>query len=176
MTQATNPNRSLRFRASLGAAILGLLFTLPLLAQPGLDGSGGPGEGHRLGPIAKLLPPPGYLDLDDEQIAATQEILGSLREVAEPLRDEQRENRQALRELLEGDAPDATAVGTLVINGHDLRAQLRAALETADRDFTALLDDEQRIKYESYKELRRAHRRQGRGGRGPGMGGGAGNA
>ena len=154
-----------RNRRLIGFAALVSLLLLFAATLSALPQAAGPDGGERGGPgkIGRLLPPPGYLGLDDEQIAATQEIFDELRATVQPLREQQREQRRAVRELLQGDAPDATTVGELVISSHDLRQQMRQALEQADADFSALLDAEQLSAWENFKELRRAHRRQGRG-------------
>lgn len=159
-TETQGRNHRLMGLAALVSLLLLFAATLSALPQ-----AGGPGGGERGGPgkIGRLLPPPGYLGLDDEQIAATQEIFDELRATVQPLREQQREQRRALRELLDGADPDATAVGELVISSHQLRQEMRQALETADADFSALLDEEQLSAWENFKELRRAHRRHGRG-------------
>jgi Spy/CpxP family protein refolding chaperone len=152
---------------------LALLVLIPAvaLAGPGFgprgdhgDGPGGPG-----GPGGHFLPPPGYLDLTDEQIDAAQAIRDGLRDQLQTLHESFAAQRQELEDLLDGDNPDPAAVGALVIGLHGERDQLHAALTAADAEFSALLTPEQLVKWENFKELRgrREHHGEGRGHRGP---------
>ena len=113
-----------------------------------------------------------FLELTDEQIASWEAQQEATRAQLEPLREESQANRQELRDLLEGDAPDATVVGQTVLDGKALREQTQAIHEAAKADFEALLTAEQLERYETFQELRPDRRRGGR--RGPGRRGGRG--
>lgn len=160
--QSQNPRRL----TLVAIASLLLLCVATSMAQPPAGGPGG-GERGALAKIAQLLPPPGYLDLDDGQIAATRALLEQLQTTLQPLREQQQAQHQALRDLLDGDAPDATAVGELVISSHGLRQQIRQALEATDAEFSGLLNTDQLVAYENFKELRRLRRLQRQGPGGP---------
>ena len=156
-----------------------LMLTLPLagLAQPPFLGGDGPGffgpdgpRGERgRGPGARgdhhglrgLLPPPGYLDLSDEQIAAVQALVTELRAEMEPIREQGREVHSQLRDALESDSATAEQIGALVLEGKGLREQGKSILESYADRFSALLTEEQRVKWENFRELRE-QRRSGR--------------
>ncbi len=155
--------------ALIAVALLALL-PLAALAGPGdRQRDRGPGRGqagHR-----NLFPPPGYLDLSDEQIEAAEGIRENVRAEMGAVRDETRTLREALKAALDGDNPDATAIGQMAIELHGLRQQTRATLEDAQSQFAALLTPDQLEKWENFKELRKGRRGPGRH-RG-GFGGGA---
>ena len=121
-----------------------------------------------------MFPPPGYLDLADEQIEATNAIRDSVRAEMGAAHEEMDALREELKAALDNDSPDAAAVGQLVIELHGLREQTRATLEDAESRFAALLTDEQLEKWENFKELRKGRRGPGhhRGPFGAGFGGG----
>ncbi len=158
----------MKHRKTIVFLALALLALLPLaaIAEPDRGQRGrGPGRG--------MFPPPGYLDLTDEQIEAARAIRESTRGEMQALREEKRTLHEQLKALLDGDSPDATEVGELTIELHGLRQQTRAILEAAEAEFAALLTSEQLEKWENFKELRQ-NRRGPRHRRGPGSGGGAG--
>ncbi|MEE8522348.1 MAG: Spy/CpxP family protein refolding chaperone [Thermoanaerobaculia bacterium] len=149
------------------ALALVVLIPAVALAGPGFGPRGDRGDG----PGRHFLPPPGYLDLTDEQIDAAQVIRDDLRQQVQALHQDHAALRQQLRDLLDGDNPDPAAVGELVIELHGERGQLRDALTAADAEFSTLLTEEQLVKWENFKELRgrRGHRGSGAG-RGEGHG------
>ncbi len=156
-----------------------IFLALALLALLPLAAIAEPGGGHRgRGPGKGFFPPPGYLDLNDEQIEAAQAIREGVRAEMEALRDETRTLREQLKALLDGDNPDAAEVGQLTIELHGLRQQTRANREAAESEFAALLTAEQLEKWENFKELRQSRRgprhRGGRSGGGEFGGGGFG--
>ncbi len=124
---------------------------------PGERGGFDPGFGPG-GPRGQFLPPPGYLDLSDEQRDAAQAIRDGVRDEMGALRDQGRTLRQDLDAALKGDSPDAAIVGQLMIDLHALRPQFRSLLESAEADFAALLDEEQLQKWENWKEIRQSRR------------------
>ena len=158
------------------------LTTIALLALLPLAAFAEPGFGHRdRGPGRGMFPPPDYLDLTDEQLEAAEAIRESVRAEMGATRDQQRSLREQLKAALDGDNPDAATVGQMVIDMHALRAQGRAVMAEAEGRFAALLDAEQREKWENFKQLRENRRgprhRGGPGGRfggGPGFGLGGG--
>lgn len=144
-----------RYRTALIAiAILALIPALAFARPGGPRDRGGDGPGFRI--ARHFLPPPGYLDLSEEQIEATQAIHESLRDQLGALRDEHRALREELRSTLEAGDPDPTTVGEMVIAIHGQRGGFRSVLEAADAEFSALLTPEQLEKWENFKELRGA--------------------
>ncbi len=124
-------------------------------AQPpeGRRGERGNHEARALKHQARLFE---ILDLSEDQQEAWNEIHEAHRAVTEPLRERMQANREATREALES-SNDATAIGELQLQGRALREEMKSAHEALQTDLTALLDDEQRIKFETLRE--------GRGGR-----------
>ena len=163
-----------RNRLALVAIVLIALMPIVALAGPGSGprgDRGGPGAGRH------FLPPPGYLDLTEEQAEAAEAIRDNVREQLDAQRQQHHAARQQLRDLLASDSPDPVAVGQLVIEMHGQRDPLRSVLEAAEAEFEALLTDEQLEKWENFKELRQSRRHRGpgrhgsRGDGGPGFGG-----
>ena len=141
------------------ALVLAVLIPAVAFAGPGFGPRGERGE--RGGPGRHFLPPPGYLDLTDEQIEAAEAIRGDLHQQLRTLRENFSAQRQELQDLLDGADPDPAAVGNLVIGLHGERDSLHAALTAADAEFSALLTPEQLVKWESFKELRGERRHRG---------------
>ncbi len=139
----------------IAAALLALL-PLAVIAEPPGDRQRGPGRGH--GPGRGMFPPPGYLDLTDEQIEAAQAVRESVRAEMEAGREEQRALHEQLEATLDGDNPDAATVGQMVIELRTMRRQKRVILEDAESRFAALLNAEQLEKWENFKELRKGRR------------------
>ena len=83
------------------------------------------------------------LDLTDQQI----EELELLKEVAqaaiEPLVDARHELREQLRAALDVEAPDILLVGELVAASRDFSDEIRAIQESGRDNFLAILTDEQ---------------------------------
>ena len=138
---------------------LALAVCLPLaaLAEPGFGRHHGPGRG--------FFPPPGYLDLSEEQIEAVEALRETVRADMEAHRTEARALHEQLRTALENESPDPAQVGQLVIDLHRQKEQGRAAWESVESQFAALLTPEQLEKWENFKELRgnRRERRHERG-------------
>lgn len=147
---------------ALTVLTLGALVATEAFARPGA-GHGDRGRG--------LLPPADYLDLTEEQQAAAKTIFGGVREQLGGQREARMALHQELREALDAPAPDAQAIGELVIEMHGLRGQFRTVLEAADSEFSALLTADQLDKWEHFKELRQRRRGHGphRGGAGDGL-------
>jgi Spy/CpxP family protein refolding chaperone len=85
-----------------------------------------------------------FLQLTEEQVATWDELLAAREEAVKPLREELRSIEEQLRELLQGENPDPTAVGTLVLAGKTLREGIAAAHKTYLEGFEAMLSPEQK--------------------------------
>ncbi len=157
-----------KYRHTFVLVAVTLLVLLPLaaLAAPGSDRDRDRdrGRGHGHGPGRGMFPPPGYLDLSEEQIEAAREIRESVRAEMEASREATAALREELKAALDGGDPDAAAVGEMVIELHGLREQTRAIFEDAESQFAAILTAEQLEKWENFKELRRNRRGPRRGG------------
>jgi Spy/CpxP family protein refolding chaperone len=96
-----------------------------------------------------------FLELTEDQQEQTAALLMTARDAAQPLVEEQRALRQELREVLAGDSPDATEVGTLVLDLQSGRQDLGVIKETFETDFRAILTEEQIIRLEAFQAARR---------------------
>jgi Spy/CpxP family protein refolding chaperone len=99
-----------------------------------------------------------FLELTEEQRAQWDEIEKAQREVMRPTLQELRSLRGNLEEELQAEAPDAEAVGNLMIASRELQRGLEASREETEGQLRGLLDAEQQTKWEAW---------QAAGGRGP---------
>lgn len=151
-------------RPLLCLGLLAALVAAPwAVAQP--PGAGhGPGfdAGHRdhrgHGRLHDLRFLARFLELTDQQIEQARALHESAGSQTQPIREELRATRGELKELLDTESPDPTRVGQLVLEGRDLRGELRQAREALFEDFRAILTPEQLEKLETLKEAREARR------------------
>lgn len=139
-----------------------LLITLIAVAAvaapgPGRGPGGGPGpgapQGQHQGP-GEILPPPllaEFLGLTEAQIAQIQPLRETLRATVEPLAEQLRANQEQLRAAV--DAGNAAEAGQLLIANHGIGQQIRAAHDTFQAAFEALLTSEQKAKWDVYQEI-----------------------
>lgn len=119
------------------AAVALLLTPLALMAQPQSNHSmrpGGPMGGDPMDRIERLVE---FLELSDAQRVQIEESMVSRREDRQAAAETLRSSNETLQRMLGGESPDATAVGTKVIEIHGLRQQMGAdqkAQMTALRD------------------------------------------
>ena len=140
--------------AALALAVVALVGAGTAYSKPGQRGCHGRGEGARLERLeAKLA----ELALDADTRAAAARVLEQAKSESAARRDEKRDARRALHELLEQDAPaldqvmaQADVLGALETEAH--KAKLRTKLE-----LRALLGPDQ------WQELRDAFRKHGHG-------------
>lgn len=141
-----------RITKCLTTTALATLLTLPAFAGPGKAGQG---ERHRF--EARVIAQ--FLELSEEQIAETEILQEDHRAAAEPIITQQGELRQLMKELLEADPQDATAIGQVVIDLESGRDALKAEWESFIAAFEALLTEVQAEDWEDYQTLRRLSRR-----------------
>ena len=150
-------------RRTLLVVAVVLALAVPALAQQGGGGAvraelrmagaqAGDLDGSRAREVVVRL-----LGLTAEQVTAWDALLETRRAAVEPLRAELQATEKELAELLQGENPDAAAVGTLVLKAKALREQIAAANEAYVDGFEALLTEEQKGKLAF---LRRAERAQ----------------
>jgi len=96
-----------------------------------------------------------YLKLTPAQVATYRQLRGELEAKLKPLRAEQRDLYQDLREALEAASPNACSIGEIQIDIYENGEQMREALEDFDTAFSAILTPEQLARYEALKELAR---------------------
>ena len=144
----------------LAGAFTATLTSAALLAQPGFSDRGrGSGPGfdpdrlemmfeHRAERVADAL------ELTREQRAAFDELRRTRLDAAKPTLEALRQGAEELRDLLDSDRANATAVGERALALHELKKELRAAREAFDRDFAALLTEEQKFAWEALRRAR----------------------
>lgn len=158
----------MRKRFSLLAVFALLLTTaLTVTAEPGKRGQhrGGHSDGHFADRLAERL------DLTADQKAAWETLRDEHRAEVEPLMTQIHEQRDQIREALDSGSANATTVGQLMIDNHQLHEQIKASREELDEAFRALLTTEQQQTLDEIKASR--GERGDRHHRGP-RGGGAG--
>jgi Spy/CpxP family protein refolding chaperone len=140
----------------ISIAIVALLAATVATAQPG-----------PAGPKALAS----YLQLSDQQIASWQQIAKDTAATVKPLAENARDLQQQLRSALQAATPDPTAVGKLAVQLESVRAQIKAAHDAADAKRLAVLNADQKTKYQAFQAamafLRQQGPRRGQGGAGP---------
>ena len=114
------------------------------------------GRGHRAR-RRPVLPPDRALErlgLTEEQMAEVEKLRESHKATLSSLREKGAGIRTQLREQLEMEESSPAKVGELVIEGRDLRQQIRQAQESARESFSALLTPEQLKQIEKFRERR----------------------
>lgn len=142
-------------------AVFSVLVATAATARPGFGGRGmrghGPGDAEqRLEFLAD------YLSLTEAQKTAIEKLQASLETRIEPLREQQKQLHEQVREALDNDA-DAATVGALVIAQHEGREKIRGLMEAHADQIKAQLTPAQVSRWEALKEARQA-RRGSRGG------------
>lgn len=112
-------------------------------------GHGGPG-GHE-GFEAHLA---SALDLTEDQKAGAKKLHEEIFAKSEPLMEQHSQQMEAVHALLNSDNPDATEVGTKMIEAHGYMKQIRALHEDGMARFSTLLTAEQKTKFD---ELKKSH-------------------
>jgi Spy/CpxP family protein refolding chaperone len=139
------------FVGSLGALALAAASAYAA-AAPEAEGARGRRHGrHEWGMAAHMAR---ALDLTEEQRASFKQVLQETAKAQEPLRQQERELRQQIRQQLEGGSPDATAIGQLTIQAHGLAKQRRESWKGVTERLEGLLTPEQKTKLEEMKSRR----------------------
>jgi Spy/CpxP family protein refolding chaperone len=140
---------------ALGAA-LSVLVATAATARPGFGGKRMHGRGadhaeQRLEFLAE------YLSLTGAQKTAIEKLQDGLQTRIEPLREQQKQLHEQVREALDNDA-DAATVGALVIAQHVGREQIRDLMEAHAGQVKAQLTPAQVARWEALKDAREARR------------------
>jgi hypothetical protein len=149
--------------AWIAVALIGML---ALAAAPTALIAQEEGNGDGDGVLAYLLTHPRVLvrqlRLTPDQVTATRRLLQSTQDTIQPLRRDIASLTHQLQEGLALDAPDACALGQLLVDRKGKYEQIEAALTDFDDSFAALLTPAQLERYEALKRrLRAAGRRDG---------------
>ena len=125
------------------------------------QGRGGRDEAPGRGLRAALA----TLDLTSEQNEKLKELFAAERARLEPLRQEGRALREALRASAEAPNADPATVGTAFLKAKAHRAAMREGREATREKLEAILNPEQRARLEGWRD---AHRQMRRGALAPG--------
>lgn len=132
-------------RASL---MLAVLLALPLALQAQPPGPRDPGAIlHNPRALAR------YLRLTPEQVTATQKLAADLKATVDPLRQQEKQLRDALETAINAASPSPCDVGQAALNLRANHEKVKAALDDFDKKFSALLTPEQLARYEALKAL-----------------------
>jgi protein CpxP len=148
-------NRSIKF---VGAAVLALG-----LAGVGLAADEGAGRGEGFGRRGMHGRHGGdfrALNLTEDQKAQLKALREQQREAMKPVFEQQRALRDQIRQALESAKPDATRIGQLEIQSHQLRLQMKAAHEKAMASFANVLTPEQKAQWEKMQQERKQRREE----------------
>jgi len=129
------------------------LIAVTAIAAPGRGRGPGGAQGAQQGP-GEILPPPllaEFLGLTEAQIAQIQPLRETMRATIEPLREQQKANHEQIRAAVE--AGNAAQAGQLLVANHNLGQQIKAARDTFETAFEALLTSEQKAKWDVYQEI-----------------------
>jgi len=129
-----------------------MLTVAAVAAPPGRRGDGPRGD-RRMARPARLAE---LLDLTESQRTSVRALRETLKAKMQPLIEQRRANREALKAAL--DAGDAAKAGELALANHKLRSQFRTARESFKTSVAALLTPEQNTKWEIAREMREKRR------------------
>jgi len=132
----------MKFKAILLAAAL----SVPLLAQPG-PGPRGPRGAANLDALK------GVLALTDQQVTDLKAARESFfTNELRPIMEQIREKRQALREEMQKESPNASIVGQLQVETAELGKQIRAKHAAQAEQLRGMLTDAQKAKLAELQE------------------------
>jgi Spy/CpxP family protein refolding chaperone len=146
-----------RSKATMLVFLSSMLLVGAALADLGGPPIGGPGfDMPYPGMMAERMAD--YLDLDDTQRDAVQNIMRAAQPEMDALREQLRENREALESL----AADDPEVQNIAISNGELATEGTLLFVRVRGEIDAVLTDEQRVKlaeFKAQKQDRREHRK-----------------
>ena len=98
----------------------------------------------------------GVLNLNDDQIAALQQLLQARASAIQPIEVQIRQTEAQLAQLLYSESPDPCVVGALAQTIHSLRRQVGGHFEQFQQSFAAILNDDQKQRLEFIFGVERA--------------------
>ena len=123
------------------------IFSLPALAQPS-----GP---DRQPPEFNLERMADRLDLSEQQRSDIKTIMETGKTAFKPTIDAMQANREVLEELINSNNPDQDQIQSLAETQGDLFTESLLHRASMQQQLTAILSEEQRIKMQAYKDVRR---------------------
>lgn len=148
------------------AAVLALvILSTDLMAQRAQRNFDRPGQGRGMMQARDQNWEPGqriaeFLDLTDEQSEQIKTLRLAHMEQMLPIKNQIQEYRAQLQTLRTAKKADMKAINNLIDDMADLRAKQMKAREAHHQEVRSLLTDEQRIKFDLFKNK---HKRMGRG-------------
>ena len=130
---------------------------------PGRDGFGPGDERHHERRLEAMTE---YLDLTEAQVYEWETLAESQRESRGASFDALRDGHEAVQELLDSEAPDATRVGQLVIDLHEQRLSIHAQRESDLEALKQILTPDQVEKLDAMMAAKEFGRERGHRGRG----------
>ncbi len=106
-------------------------------------------QGGHLETVAK------FLDLSQAQVDQLKDLMEKRKADTAPLRENLRQQRENLREMMKAADPNPTPVGETYIQIHGLRQQLADAQKAFVEGFENILNDEQKARLKAVHRLRR---------------------
>jgi len=106
-----------------------------------------------------------FLDLNDQQVEQWQTALEARGETRQGSRADVHALHEQIRDLASASQPDATAIGELVIQAHQLKAEGEAEREAFHAELMSILTPDQQARFEAMQELRPERGSRGRHGR-----------
>ncbi len=143
---------------SISIAILALFIAAIAIAQPG------PGPRPPQKAVAE------YLQLSDQQVTTWQQIQKDTAATVQPLAENARDLHKQIETALEAATPDPAAVGKLAVELHAVQEKIRAAHEAGKAKRVAVLNADQKAKFEAFEAAAAFLRQERRGPGGPGRG------
>ena len=132
--------------------VLSFILATAAFARPQRGPEGNHGREGRAG--RAMLPPQAlaeFLSLSDAQTSQIEALRETLKSTIQPLREQQRANRQALEAALE--SGDSAKAGQLSSAIYATGNQIKAAADSYQTSFAALLTAEQKAKWAVYQEI-----------------------
>ena len=129
--------------------ILILMVAIAAVAAPPRRGQGPNAQRGRTGLSPEAMAE--FLSLSDAQVDQLKALRESLKETVQPLREQRRENREAMEAAVT--AGDTTKAGELAIANYNIGQQLKAAHDSFESSFSALLNADQKAKWEVYQQI-----------------------
>ncbi len=123
-----------------------LMFILVLLTA--VTALAAPQRGHGILPPLAMAE---FLSLSEQQSDQMKSLRETLQSTVEPLRDQLHANRDAMDAALA--AGDSAKAGQLATANYAIRNQIKAAADSFQTSFAALLTPEQQAKWSVYQEI-----------------------
>jgi Spy/CpxP family protein refolding chaperone len=100
-----------------------------------------------------------YLGLSEEQVVKLQELRKGIQAQMQPLRAQLKENRTALKNLMDASNPDQAEVGKLVLENRGIRGKMKAVRDSVRDQVMSVLTNEQKTQIQELQEAMKLARK-----------------